>query len=84
MIDESGSLSSGELAWSNDAWAQLFFSRHESAIGSRSDHRGWKSLTAVDPEMLGHMEDEVTYSRVTLTIGWCSELERLCVLAVEL
>ncbi|KAI5860239.1 hypothetical protein GGS23DRAFT_606989 [Durotheca rogersii] len=89
VIDESGMIAAGKLVWHDDAWTQLFFGNttSEASVEDGFDadliEQSWEDLTALDTNSLRDVEEQLLYSRVMLTFGWSSELERLCVLGVE-
>ncbi|KAK4194167.1 hypothetical protein QBC40DRAFT_260290 [Triangularia verruculosa] len=43
----------------------------------------WKVLTTLDSNALRDVEEQLLYSRVTLSFGWSPAVGRLCVLGVE-
>lgn len=45
--------------------------------------QSWENLIAFDNNSLRDIEDQILYSRVTLTFGWASTLARICILGVE-
>ncbi|KAI5927094.1 hypothetical protein F4810DRAFT_429913 [Camillea tinctor] len=89
MIDESGTLASSKLVWNDDAWTQLFFGNKleeelcNEGFGIDLIEKSWEDITVLDTNTLRGLEDQLIYSRVTLTFGWSSDLERLCILGVE-
>ncbi|KAI0016178.1 hypothetical protein F4780DRAFT_783465 [Xylariomycetidae sp. FL0641] len=83
LIDESGTVAGGELAWTASAWTQLFFGNSEPAEEPNLIDQSWEDITALDNNSLREMEEQLTYSRVTITFGWSSALRRLCILGVE-
>ena len=98
LADETGSVALGKLMWSERAWMDLFFrGGNYSAAGHIPRTSGgvtdtttgskpacsWKELTGPDPSGLRAVEEQLLYSRITLTVGWFSEAERLCVLSVQ-
>ncbi|ORY59627.1 uncharacterized protein BCR38DRAFT_445069 [Pseudomassariella vexata] len=93
MVDESGSVAAGKLAWSDDAWTQLFYgpqTKTEKSDTDDGDYAGanlfgqtCEDLTALDSNSLRDIEDRMLFARVTLTFGWFPPLERMCILGVE-
>ncbi|KAI1646233.1 uncharacterized protein F4817DRAFT_340898 [Daldinia loculata] len=89
MIDESGMITASKLVWHDDAWSQLFFggTSNELQIGDDSEtnlvEQSWEDLTIFDTAALRDIEEQLLYARVTLTFGWSSQLERLCIMGVE-
>ncbi|KAI0012347.1 hypothetical protein F4779DRAFT_634301 [Xylariaceae sp. FL0662B] len=89
LIDESGMIAAGKLVWCDDAWSQLFFgtSANETHVedngGGYLVEQSWEDLTVLDTISLRDVEENLLYSRVTLTFGWSSLLERICILGVE-
>ncbi|KAK9426161.1 hypothetical protein SUNI508_12522 [Seiridium unicorne] len=89
LIDESGTLTAAKLAWKDTVWTQLFFAEVQNAQDIDTDgfpnlvEQSWEDLTALDTITLKDIEEQMIYSRVTLTFGWCSRMERLCILAAE-
>jgi hypothetical protein len=89
LADETGCLASGKLVWSPLSWAQLFFpdARSMKGGGNAGDEfatsESWEELTILDSGSLRSIEERMIYSRVTLTFGWSSSVERLCILGVE-
>lgn len=43
----------------------------------------WVKLTEKGAQSIRSIEDQLLYSRVTLTFGWAPAIERLCILGVE-
>ncbi|KAI1093132.1 hypothetical protein F5B19DRAFT_451195 [Rostrohypoxylon terebratum] len=88
MIDESGMIAANRLVWRDSAWTQLLF---ESAAGETQEddlepnliEQSWEDLTALGTDYLRDMEEFLLYSRLTLTFGWSSQLERICILGAE-
>ncbi|XDG04115.1 hypothetical protein ABKA04_003730 [Annulohypoxylon sp. FPYF3050] len=88
IIDESGMIAANKLVWHDGAWTQLLFG---SAVGEIQDddsepnliEQSWEDLTALGTDYLRDMEELLLYSRITLTFGWSSQLERICILGVE-
>ncbi|KAI1483125.1 hypothetical protein F4774DRAFT_416690 [Daldinia eschscholtzii] len=89
MIDESGMIMAGKLVWHDDAWTQLFFGGKSSDApitnASETDlvEQSWEDLTIFDTAALRDIEERLLYTRITLTFGWSSQLERLCIMGVE-
>ncbi|KAI1100190.1 hypothetical protein F4804DRAFT_348734 [Jackrogersella minutella] len=88
MIDESGMITASKLVWCDDAWSQLFFgSATDELEEANSDpnliEQSWEDLTAIGTDALRELEELLLYSRITLTFGWSSKLERICILGVE-
>ena len=65
-MDETGSVSSGGLIWSDHAWEQL--------LGRSAEH-----LIADDIESLRNLEQRMLFLRLSLIIGWNVELGKLAV-----
>lgn len=89
MIDESGMITVSKLVWCEDAWTQLFFNSTTRGTTPKDDsevdliEQSWEDLTALDTNTLRDIEEQLLYARLTLTFGWSSKLERLCILGVE-
>ncbi|KAI1081114.1 hypothetical protein F5B20DRAFT_588643 [Whalleya microplaca] len=88
MIDESGMITASKLVWRDDAWSQLFFgiTADETHVGDGEvylSEQSWEDLTVLDTISLRDIEEYLLYSRITLTFGWSSMLERICILGVE-
>ncbi|KAI8966615.1 hypothetical protein F5Y11DRAFT_364228 [Daldinia sp. FL1419] len=89
MVDESGMIIASKLIWHDSAWTQLFFgcSLNELQIEDNSEinlvEQSWEDLTILDTAALRDIEERLLYARVTLTFGWSSQLERLCIMGVE-
>ncbi|KAL7623056.1 hypothetical protein AAE478_006735 [Parahypoxylon ruwenzoriense] len=89
MIDESGTIAAAKLVWRDDAWTQLFFGNlanetvAEGGLEADLVEQSWEDLTVLDNNYLRDIEEQLLYSRITLTFGWSSKLERLCILGVE-
>ncbi|KAK1754533.1 hypothetical protein QBC47DRAFT_219783 [Echria macrotheca] len=92
LIDETGSVAAGKLIWSDKAWTELFFGKgtyHVPADGISSEEPrdvlacSWQELVTLELEELRSVEDQLQYSRVTLTFGWSSDVGRLCILGVD-
>ncbi|KAK0719704.1 hypothetical protein B0H67DRAFT_643026 [Lasiosphaeris hirsuta] len=97
LADETGTVALGKLIWSDRAWTELFFGTgNYSRASTSADHVdltagdaqeavgfSWQELVALDVNRLRSVEEQLEFSRVTLTFGWSPELGRLCVLGVE-
>ncbi|KAI1211503.1 uncharacterized protein F4807DRAFT_472960 [Annulohypoxylon truncatum] len=88
MVDESGMIAANKLVWRDGAWTQLFFGSaadETQEVDSEPDliEQSWEDLTTLGTESLRYMEEFLLYSRVTLTFGWSSQPEKVCVLGVE-
>lgn len=86
MVDESGTIVAGKLVWRDDAWTQLLFrdtTIHSEVEDDNLVRQSWEDLAAFDNDSLRVLEEQLLYSRFTLTFGWSSKLERLCILGVE-
>lgn len=90
MVDESGMVAGRRLVWHDDAWTQLFFPKSIANEAPAEDdqevdlvEQSWEELTLLDTNGIRYIEEQLLYSRVTLTFGWSSELERVCILGVE-
>jgi len=70
LIDETGSISPGELLWSAEAWQQLF-------------GRPVEELVAQDIHMMKLMEQRMVYVRIHVKFGWAEEVGKLVILAVS-
>ncbi|OTB07056.1 hypothetical protein M426DRAFT_257448 [Hypoxylon sp. CI-4A] len=84
MIDESGMITGGKLVWRDEAWTQLFSeSRAAESMVEGKEVDLVEELIVVGINVLKGMEETLLYSHVTLTFGWSSELERLCIMGAE-
>jgi len=97
LVDETGCIGPGKLVWSDKAWTELFFGgngSHQSdatcptsAEGDQKRNSGaehsWTELTALNSDEIRSVEQQLRYSRITLSFGWSSEVGRLCVLGVK-
>ncbi|KAI1764477.1 hypothetical protein GGR53DRAFT_320492 [Hypoxylon sp. FL1150] len=90
MVDESGIIAGRRLVWNDEAWTQLFFPESLSSEVLVEDEQevdpveqSWIELTLLDANGIRYLEEQLLYSRVTLTFGWSSEVERICILGVE-
>lgn len=86
MIDESGMIAGRKLVWHDDAWTQLFFGNMVNEVDDQEVNlveQSWEDLTVLDTDYIREIEEQLLYSRVTLTFGWSSKLERICILGVE-
>jgi hypothetical protein len=98
MVDETGCIATGKLIWSGRAWTELLVGVEEEMSpandgqnacigdGITRDTRSsssWEELTALDLVALRIVEEQLLYSRITLTFGWSPAVDRLCVLGVE-
>ncbi|XXH03724.1 hypothetical protein Hte_010130 [Hypoxylon texense] len=86
MIDESGMIAGRKLVWHDDAWTQLFFGNTANETDDQEVNlveQSWEDLTVLDTDCIREIEEQLLYSRVTLTFGWSSKLERVCILGVE-
>ncbi|KAI0108472.1 hypothetical protein F4814DRAFT_451754 [Daldinia grandis] len=89
MVDESGMITASKLVWHDDAWTQLFFGGILNEIQTGNDpetnlvEQSWEDLTILDTAALRDIEEQLLYARITLTFGWSSRLERLCIMGVE-
>lgn len=86
FVDESGCLAGSELVWSEDAWTQLLL---PDMGGNAKGEEGtpptdsWHQILELKTSELRDYEEQLLYSRVTLTFGWSASIHRLCVLGVE-
>ncbi|KAF9882057.1 hypothetical protein CkaCkLH20_00093 [Colletotrichum karsti] len=95
LVDETGCIAQGKLVWSEQAWGELFFPAAASDTGVEggletsphpyppSSPAPWTGILALDTSGLRTLEEQMLYSRFTLTFGWSPFVERLCVLGVE-
>ncbi|KAI1778396.1 hypothetical protein F4818DRAFT_456249 [Hypoxylon cercidicola] len=89
IVDESGMIAGCKLVWHNEAWTQLFFGGIATEALAEDDQevnlveQSWEDLTLLDTNSIRSIEEQLLYSRVTLTFGWSSKLERVCILGVE-
>ncbi|KAI0179205.1 hypothetical protein GGR52DRAFT_588955 [Hypoxylon sp. FL1284] len=89
LVDESGMIAGRKLVWNDDAWTQLFFSSVPNRAVPEEDEevdlveQSWEDLTVLDVNGIKDTEEQLLYSRVTLTFGWSTKLERICILGVE-
>ncbi|OTA70175.1 hypothetical protein K449DRAFT_441590 [Hypoxylon sp. EC38] len=89
IVDESGVIIGSKLVWCDDAWAQLLFGGTMGEKQREDDseinliEESWEDIIALGNDGLRDIEELLLYSRITLTFGWSSKLERLCVLGVE-
>jgi hypothetical protein len=60
LLDETGSIASGSLIWSDAAWTQLLGRTAEELAGSKM-------------EQLRYMEERMRWLRITLLMGWGGE-----------
>ncbi|KXJ87746.1 hypothetical protein Micbo1qcDRAFT_207938 [Microdochium bolleyi] len=85
FVDESGCLAGSKLVWSEDAWQQFLL----PDTGNSETEEGtppadsWHRILELKTNELRQYEEELLYSRMTLTFGWSAGIHRLCVLAVE-
>ncbi|KAI0470673.1 hypothetical protein GGR56DRAFT_683713 [Xylariaceae sp. FL0804] len=86
IIDESGTIAGSKLVWHDSAWAQLLFGNDPSAVAPEVVdlvEQCWEDITLLDNQSVRLLEEQLLYSRVTLTFGWSAELARMCVLGAE-
>ncbi|KAK2755244.1 hypothetical protein CKAH01_01136 [Colletotrichum kahawae] len=99
LVDETGCIAQGKLAWSEEAWGELFFPADvstavaASALGEADiteditrpppSPSKWMNILQMDTARLRLLEEQMLYARFTLTFGWSPFVERLCVLGVE-
>lgn len=69
MIDDSGTISSGKLVFSPNAWEQLL---------GRTD----QELAETTSDVLKALEHRILFLRLTLMFGWSDKVGRLCVCRV--
>ncbi|KAK8049188.1 hypothetical protein PG994_010918 [Apiospora phragmitis] len=93
MVDESGMMKASKLVWHEDAWNQLLygnlFEEDDSAeLDNKSEGASLldqpeRNIKTLNRSSLQELEDQLLYSRVTLTFGWAGRLEKLCVMWAE-
>ncbi|KAI1325145.1 hypothetical protein F5Y16DRAFT_423351 [Xylariaceae sp. FL0255] len=84
FLDESGELKGSKLVWSDQAWTQMFYPLISDETGVVGDREYvWEDITGLDTNSIRDLEEEIQYSRLTLTFGWSGDLDRLCILGVE-
>ncbi|KAI1140331.1 hypothetical protein F5Y05DRAFT_424238 [Hypoxylon sp. FL0543] len=89
IVDESGTIAGNKLVWRNDAWTELLFGGTADESQGDDDsvtnfiEQSWEDITALGTHVLRKIDELLLYSRVTLTFGWASKLERICILGVE-
>ncbi|KAJ0162411.1 hypothetical protein CTA2_4611 [Colletotrichum tanaceti] len=84
LADETGCVVQGKLVWSDAAWSELFFpatmSNHprpepETLDGSKASPApvfppaSWRELTRMETNGLKILEEQMLYTRLTLTFG---------------
>ncbi|KAK8089450.1 hypothetical protein PG997_004411 [Apiospora hydei] len=93
MVDESGAMKGSKLVWHKKAWNQLLYGNqleedgedtvNNNSAGARLPSQPVRDIRTLSKNDLQSLEDQLLYSRVTLTFGWAESLERLCVMWVE-
>ena len=71
LVDETGSIGSGKLVWSTEAWEQLLGRSAETLVAS--------SIT-----VLKYMEQRLAYLRLSLLFGWSEDVGKLAVCQVRM
>jgi hypothetical protein len=71
LIDETGSVASGKLLWSDKAWEDLF-------------GRTASELVSDDGQVIRFLEQRMKYMRITVVFGWSEDVGKLAVLAVRM
>ena len=69
LIDETGSITSGRLLWSDDAWWQLLGRTKEELVSSSE-------------ELLRYLEHRLLFLKIWVMFGWAPEIGKLVVLKV--
>lgn len=69
MIDETGSIGSGKLIFSTEAWEQL--------LGRTAEE-----LAQANTHLLKSLENRTLFLRLTLLFGWSEKVGRLCICRV--
>ncbi|KAK4177849.1 hypothetical protein QBC36DRAFT_370512 [Triangularia setosa] len=59
------------------------FEDYQTHAVTTQTYDSWKVLTTLDTNALRDVEEQLLYSRVTLTFGWSPAVGSLCVLGVE-
>lgn len=70
-MDESGTIISGKLVWSDDAWEQL--------LGRDAEGLASASLT-----LLKYLDRRLLFLKLAVMFGWCEDVGKLCVLRVTI
>ncbi|KAI0838702.1 hypothetical protein F5Y06DRAFT_303622 [Hypoxylon sp. FL0890] len=89
VVDESGTITGSKLVWRNDAWTELLFGSTAGELQGGDDsgtdliEQSWEDVTVLGTDVVRDIEELLLYSRITLTFGWASKLQRLCILGVE-
>ncbi|KAI1186563.1 hypothetical protein F5B17DRAFT_440965 [Nemania serpens] len=88
FLDESGVIAGNKLTWNDQAWTQFLFGTEtrEATTACKQGatiEQSWKNIAAFDSNLLRDLEAQLLYSRVTLTFGWSTDLDRLCILGAE-
>jgi hypothetical protein len=77
VVDETGAITEGRMAWSAPAWAELLG-------GDEADEAvTLGGLASGGEEMLRDVQEKMSFSRVMLLFGWAPETRRLVVLGVR-
>ncbi|KAL9635718.1 MAG: hypothetical protein Q9164_003284 [Protoblastenia rupestris] len=69
LVDESGSITSGKLVWSDEAWWQLLGRTTEELAGS-------------DAILLKYLEQRLLFLRLAVMFGWSADIGKLAILRV--
>ncbi|KAI1756414.1 hypothetical protein F4782DRAFT_550227 [Xylaria castorea] len=88
FLDESRMIAGSKLIWNDTAWTQFLFGAMNEDIPvvhgqENTIEKSWKGVAALDTNSLKDLEEQLLYSRVTLTFGWSFTLGRLCILGAE-
>ncbi|KAI0858694.1 hypothetical protein F4860DRAFT_526897 [Xylaria cubensis] len=88
FLDESGMIAGSKLIWNDTAWTQFLFGAANEDMPAVQEQentirKSWKDIAALDTNSLKDLEEQLLYSRVTLTFGWSVTLGRLCILGAE-
>ena len=70
-MDESGSITSGKLIWSDEAWEQL--------LG-----RDGKGLADSSVKLLKYLENRLLFLKLAVMFGWSEDVGKLCILRVTI
>ena len=71
LVDETGSIASGKLLWSEKAWEDIF-------------GRTVSELVSDDGQVIRLLEQRMKCMRVTLAFGWSEDVGKLAALAVRM
>ena len=70
-MDESGTITSGKLIWSDEAWEQL--------LG-----RDAKGLADSSVKLLKYLENRLLFLKLAVMFGWSEDVGKLCILRVTI